>query len=96
MFLNTIATDDDDDPSRTATSSVVIGDDLRDCFWTRYYPQLPIWGISFKQEWDRVWDYYEWNCNYYDDTDRWEEEAGNVENEVVNGMGELEPSNFVE
>jgi len=57
---------------------------------------LPIWGATFKPEWDRVWDYYEWNCNYYDDADRWDgEDPSNVVNDM-DGFIEVEPSNFAE
>ena len=92
LFVGTIDPADDDDPNTTVTPSGTIGDDFRDCYWNRYYPQLPLWGISFKEEWDMMWDYYEWNCNYYDDEDRWElEDPSNVGNDPENA----EPSNFV-
>ena len=97
LFVGTIDPTDDDDPNRTASTDPIEGDDFRDCYWIRYYPQLPIWGITFKPEWDRVWDYYEWNCNYYDDSDRWDgEDPSNVVNDDINGFGEVEPSNFAE
>ena len=99
LFYNTIDTADDDDKGRTASTTAVSGDDALDCDWVRYYPQLPFWGISFKQEWDRVWDYYEWDCNYYNDAERWDGEGENPDSMVgedVNGFGEVEPSNVVQ
>lgn len=40
------------------------GDDSSDCTWRRYYPQLPIYKVSRKEEWDNTQDYWQWTCNY--------------------------------
>ena len=48
LFYNTIDIEDDDDKLNANSATAVSGDDALDCSWVRYYPQLPIWGISFK------------------------------------------------
>ena len=43
---------------------------------------------------DKIWDYYDWTCNYYGDSDRYADE--NVERDAeINGFGDAEPSNVV-
>ena len=49
-----------------------------------------------KEEWDRVWDYVEWECNWWDDVDRFDDEFADAEDDVINDFGEYEPSNFVD
>ena len=41
-----------------------IPSDPLDCFRRRYYPNLPIFKVSFMDEWDMLIDYIEWECNY--------------------------------
>ena len=90
LFVGTIDPSDDDDPERTATTSATTGDDFRDCAWHRYYPELPMFAYGFKNDWDRVWDYYEWTCNYYKDVDRFEESSEYPSNvDEINGFGEV-------
>ena len=90
LFVGTINTKDDDDPERTDTSnSAITGDDFRDCAWHRYYPELPLWAYGFKNDWDRVWDYYEWTCNYFDDVDRFEDSQDPSNIVETNGFGEV-------
>jgi len=73
-LVGTSSVKDDDDPDRDeALGDATTGDDLKDCQWIRYYPQLPIWSYTFKPEWDMLWDYYDWTCNYYEDIERFEE-----------------------
>ena len=94
-LVGTLKHSDDDDDRRTDTSSGAIeGDDSMDCQWIRYYPQEKLWGWTFKPEWDRLWDYKDWHCNYYDDPDRYAADVIAAEEEI-DGMGEFEPSNVV-
>ena len=39
-------------------------EDDYDCRWYRYFPQLPLWEISWMDQWDWGYDYYKWTCNY--------------------------------
>ena len=48
LFYNTIDVADDDDKGNPNFKTAISGDDALDCEWVRYYPQLPLWGGSFK------------------------------------------------
>ena len=91
-MVGTSKVTDDDDPSGDPDNAIT-GDDLKDCSWVRYYPQLPLYALTAKEEWDRLWDYREWSCNYYNDSGRWTEEENN--GTEINGFGDIEPSNVV-
>ena len=95
-MVGTSSVKDDDDAGRDLTvyPDATIGDDLKDCQWVRYYPQLPLWSITALPKYDKIWDYYDWTCNYYDDVERdWDAEL--EWDDDVNGFGEVEPSNIV-
>ena len=63
-------------------------EDDYDCRWYRYFPQLPLWEISFMDKWDWGYDYYKWTCNYLREQENedgtWIEEGepGNHENVI--------------
>ena len=59
------------------------GEDDMDCLWYRYYPELPLWDISFMDKWDWSYEYYPWTCNYLRD----------IEIATKENMEGIEPSN---
>ena len=64
-------------------------EDDMDCLWYRYFPQLPLWDISFMDKWDWGYDYYPWTCNY----------LKHIENETIaaiDGEDPTDPINYPE
>ena len=55
-----------------------------------------MWAYGFKNDWDKVWDYYQWTCNYYKDVDRFEDSSDPSNIVEPNGFGEVQPSNVVQ
>lgn len=50
---------------------------------------MPLWSMSWVNEWDLVYDYFEWTCNYQQLADtEYEGTDGSVE------FGEMEPIDF--
>ena len=35
-----------------------------DCFKHTYKPELPVFEMSFLEEWDLLLEYFKWTCNY--------------------------------
>ena len=42
-MVGTSSVKDDDDPATDPSIDTKSGDDLKDCSWVRYYPQLPVY-----------------------------------------------------
>jgi len=74
----------------------LLNEDPFDCQWRRYYPQIPLFEISFQEEWDITEDYLEWECNYYDDLNEESGEPNNIDPSQSDLPFDLEPSNIVQ
>lgn len=59
-----------------------------DCFWRRYAPDLPLWSMSFVNEWDYHSDYLPWTCSN-------DEEVVNEEQTAINESGDVEYSGTI-
>ena len=61
-------------------------EDDMDCMWYRYFPQLPLYEISFMDKWDWGYDYYPWTCNY----------LKHIENETIAALEGEDPTDLPE
>lgn len=74
------------------------GQDIADCVWRRYTPQLPIFEATFLDRGDTVHDYIPWSCSDYEEveTTNNQEPVDYDGDGIVDDDSNWEPSNIVE